>query len=160
MSFNELMSAFCAKFGLGGANTDPDGTVTLSADGVVMNFSYDRESDVVTSAAELGEPPAVGAELFFRQMLAANFPGQGLSGTTLALDDDSGRLCVLRRDPLEWLDLPRFVAAVDGLANDAIAWARLLEDYRPLGQTLSAAETADGVSPGAAGECATDFIRV
>ena len=130
MRFEDLMNEFAAQAGLGELTSNDDGTVTMSFDGAVVVFSADAQTDAMTMISELGELPERGAALFLKQSLEGNYLHRGTSGSTLAVNPNTGFLCVFRLMTMEGLAFETFVDRVTGFVNDVITWGRLLEDYR------------------------------
>ena len=144
MEFNQLIDDFAARHKVddlvavdGAAALDIDGiTVIIAANGDVMNIS-----------AEIGDPPAEGADVFANLLLEANMQ----PGAFFAKVPGPGQYVAVRRLQLCTVDGEVFDSTLESFVNQVETWRRLLEDFRPAAKAASENEAAEGPSLGSAG---------
>ena len=93
------------------------------------------EHRLLLMSADLGEPPADGAEKLFRTMLEANNLFSGTAGATLALDAASGRFRLQKYESLDELANDA-KAKVESFIEAALFWSRAVADYRPSAEVI------------------------
>ena len=93
------------------------------------------EHRLLLMLADLGEPPADGAEKLFRTMLEANNLFSGTAGATLALDASSGRFRLQKYESLDELANDA-KAKIESFIEAALFWSRAIADYRPSAEVV------------------------
>ena len=147
MEFKELISDFSSRHGLEDLAVE-DNTVAIDVDGISIMFVMD--GDVLSTIAEIGEPPAEGKADFADLLLASNFS----ANTIFAKMQESNTYVLIQRLPLTGLDGAAFDKALEELVNQAESWRNLLTEFRPAAEAAVAAES-ETPSLGA-----TVFLRV
>ena len=157
MTFEELIAAFAARYGIEGLEAG-DGAAALDVDGMEVGILYDGPADAVTLCAEIGEPPATAEDRFGGVMLQANFLFRGTDGATLAQDPDTEAFAIVRALELPGLDPDAFSEAVERFVNQLERWKRLLADFRPA--MLQTAKQEEPGDPGIAMQFEQNFLKV
>ena len=147
MEFKELISDFSSRHGLEDLAVE-DNTVAIDVDGISIMFVMD--GDVLSTIAEIGEPPAEGKADFADLLLASNFS----ANTIFAKMQESNTYVLIQRLPLAGLDGAAFDKALEEFVNQAESWRNLLTEFRPAAEAAVAAES-ETPSLGA-----TVFLRV
>lgn len=137
MSYEELIAAFGAKFGIEGL-VDEGGSVSLVIDGAKVDLISDAEADCVVIYAEIGYPPPDAGGKFGETMLKANHLFLGTNGGTLCQNPETDAYVLMRPVPLAQLEgAEEFGMAMEDVLAQVEHWRALLNGMR-------AAEVADG----------------
>ena len=131
MTFEELIAAFAAEYGIEGLEAG-DGAAVLDVDGMEVSILYDGPANTVTLCGEIGESPAEAEGHFGEVMLKANFLFRGTEGATLAQNPETGAFAIVRAFDLPMLDPDVFSGAMEHFVNQLENWKRLLADFRPI----------------------------
>ena len=134
MDFKELISDFSSRHGLEDLAVE-DNTVAIDVDGISIMFVMD--GDVLSTIAEIGEPPAEGKADFADLLLASNFS----ANTIFAKMQESNTYVLIQRLPLADLDGAAFDKALEALVNQAETWRNLLAEFRPAAEAAAEAES-------------------
>ena len=134
MEFKELISDFSSRHGLEDLAVE-DNTVAIDVDGISIMFVMD--GDVLSTIAEIGEPPAEGKADFADLLLASNFS----ANTIFAKMQESNTYVLIQRLPLAGLDGAAFDKALEEFVNQAESWRNLLAEFRPAAEAAAAAES-------------------
>ena len=117
---NLLFDEAAEKLGLVGARLDEAGACTIVSkyrDVPSVNIRYDAENDIVDIYAEVG---AVGKESFFKELLKANFFGEGTRGAVFSLAPDSEKLVLAKELPVAAImDATEFASAISNVMEVA-----------------------------------------
>ena len=148
MEFNELIADFAARHGVDDLIA-ADNAAALDIDGIIVIIV--SKDDTLTISAEIGEPPAEGAAAFANVLLEANLQ----SDSFFAKAAETDRYVIVRRLALPSLDAMAFDNAIEGIVNQAEAWHKMLEDFRPAAK--AAAEMAEAERPAFG---SSDFVQV
>ena len=130
MDFQELMSDFAARHGLGDLAVE-DNAAALDVDGIVVTLA--AAGDVLSVSADIGEPPVDGRADFVELLLEANLQ----SDAFFAKEPQNGAYILVRRLALPTLEADAFDAALESLVNLAETWRRLLADFRPVAKAAA-----------------------
>lgn len=125
MGFNELIADFAARHKVENL-VAVDGAAAIDIDGIIVTIV--AKGDVLTFSAEIGDPPAEGADVFANLLLEANMQ----SGAFFAKVPDPGQYIVVHRLQIPLLDDAAFDSALEAFVNKAETWRRLLVDFRPI----------------------------
>jgi hypothetical protein len=117
---------------------DPeDGSLTLELDGhILVSIAVDGGGETLTLFAPITAERLVDPDLAWRA-LEANFLWLGTTGATLAVEPSSGQLVLHRRLPLDGLDDPALISALEAFAAQAASW----------GGAMAAASPGNGDAP-------------
>ena len=130
MDFVELISDFGERHGIANLVAE-DNSAALDIDGILVTLV--AASDVLSAAADIGEPPVEGRGDFAELLLEANLQSEAF----FSKDPVTGSYILVRRLSLPALDGEAFDAALESLVNQAETWRRLLADYRPVANAVS-----------------------
>jgi hypothetical protein len=109
---------------------DEDGILTLMFENdVEVTMEYDDELNVLQLYAVIGEDPLDDdiRLTLYGTLLEANMAAGGISGGTLALDDESGELLLTREIDLAVADLDHLANATEAMAETAAQWRDILD---------------------------------
>ncbi|MFY4257982.1 type III secretion system chaperone [Achromobacter xylosoxidans] len=109
---------------------DEDGTLTLTFENdVEVTMEYDAELNVLQLYAVIGEDPLDDdiRLTLYGTLLEANMVAGGISGGTLALDDENGELLLTREIDLGVADLDHLANATEAMAETAAQWRDILD---------------------------------
>ena len=139
MDFNQLVEGFAARFGVEGLAV-ADGTAAITVDGIRLDIIHAKPSDapaakgllvdVVLACAEIGQPPAEGADDFAGTLLRANFLFRGSGGGTLCQNPETKAYALVRPYVLSALDVETFATKLSQLVDQVERWRDLLENWR------------------------------
>lgn len=87
--------------------------------------------DLLLMHADVGESSPEGLELLYRNILEANFLYHGTGGSTLSLNPGNGHVVLQKYNWMERLDADSLVEALGKFADTAIAWKKIINEYRP-----------------------------
>ena len=134
MEFKELISDFSTRHGLEDLDVE-DNTIAIDVDGISITFVTD--GDIISTIAEIGEPPTEGKADFADLLLAANFNAD----TIFVKMQESNTYVLIQRLSLAGLDGAAFDKALEALVNQAETWRNLLAEFRPAAEAAAAAES-------------------
>lgn len=109
---------------------DDEGMLSLAFEnGVEVTMEYDAELNVLQLYAVIGDDPLDDdiRLTLYSTLLEANMAAGGMSGGTLALDDDSGELMLTREIDLAVADLDHLALATEAMAETAGQWRDILD---------------------------------
>jgi len=130
MSYEDLIAAFGAKFGIEGL-VDEGGSVSLVIDDIKVDLISDAEADCVVIYAEIGYPPPDAGGKFGETMLKANHLFLGTSGGTLCQNPETDAYVLMRPVPLVQLEgVEAFGAVVEDVLAQVEHWRALLNGMR------------------------------
>jgi len=132
MQYNELLKVFGEKLG-GGMDLTPDaaGAVMLDVDGMPLTILNLEEVDLVALVGVVGEPPPEERmERLYRVLLEANHNFAGTAGSTLSINQETGKVSLCRVLPLALTDGDTFFGEVERFVNMLETWRKLVADYR------------------------------
>ena len=138
MEFNELIADFAERHKVEDL-VSIDGAASLDIDGIIVTIV--SRDETLTISAEIGDPPAEGADAFSNMLLEANLQ----SGAYFAKSPGHGPYFVIRRLPLSLTDGVSFDSELEAFVNNAENWCRILSDFRPMAK--AAAAKAEAGSP-------------
>lgn len=124
-----------------------DGVCTLGIDDMTISLQEIDELGVISTFAEIGEPPPQGLEKLYEAMLAANHLFAGTAGSTISFDVEQRRFYLCRIDHEPLMDAEGFFAMLEKFVNTLETWRKLLADYRPDESAAAAAPPADEQPP-------------
>ncbi|MFY3305591.1 type III secretion system chaperone [Achromobacter xylosoxidans] len=107
-----------------------DGILTLMFENdVEVTMEYDNELNVLQLYAVIGGDPLDDdiRLTLYGTLLEANMVAGGISGGTLALDDESGELLLTREIDLSVVDLDHLANATEAMAETAAQWRDILD---------------------------------
>ena len=136
MQLNELIKSLNEV--AGGEFTVENDTCTIGIDDMVVTIQEIAEEGIITTYAEIGEPPPQGLEQLLDSMLQANYLFQGTGGATISRDPESGKFFLCRCDASDTLDGEKFLKMVEKFVNVLETWVKLLANYRPAEESQSA----------------------
>lgn len=116
------------------------GTVSLQVGNGPVLILSNPELKELCVLAEVGEPPAEGADEFDRQLLEEDFRLAASGRASLSFDSGSGKYVAIETVPSDGLDdeaLREIVTAIAGMRD---AWRVRLADVRPENQGLSSSD--------------------
>ena len=117
---NLLFDKAAEKLGLVDAQLDESCACTIVSKytGVPsVNIRYDAENDIVDIYAEVG---VVGKESLFKELLKANFFGEGTRGAVFSLAPDSEKLILAKEMPVAAItDATEFASAISNVMEVA-----------------------------------------
>ena len=144
MNTKELMADFARRLGIEGFEGD---SLSFEADALAVTVSHIDEIAALVLVGDIGEPPPERLEGLYRTLLSANHLFSGTGGSTLAFDDDSGRITLCRTLPLALVDADSLYADVERFVNTAEAWRKIVTDYRGAAETAASQEADVADSP-------------
>lgn len=137
MSYDELIAAFGAKYGIEGLASQ-GGVASLVIDGGRVDLVSDEAADSVVVCAEIGFPPPDANGRFGEVMLKANHLFLGTGGGTLCQNPDTDAYVLMRPVPLARLEgAEAFGAIIENVLSQVENWRQILAGMRT-------AETAEG----------------
>ena len=137
MSYDELIAAFGAKYGIDGLASQ-GGAAALVIDGVKIDLLSDEAADCAVIYAEIGHPPPSSDGKFGETMLKANHLFLGTSGGTLCQNPETDAYALMRPVPLARLEgAEAFGAILEDVLSQVENWRQVLAGMR-------GAETAEG----------------
>ena len=155
MTFDELVSAFAARYAVEGLSAE-DGAAALSVDGTQVSLRESADGAAVVLAADIGEMPPDAAGAFAAVALQANYAAAG--GTALSLDDEAGELFATSSLPLALADPEALSRAVEDLVDTAAEWSRLATAFLDVDEEAALSRADDENARPLSG--VPDFIRV
>ncbi|MBP5321478.1 MAG: type III secretion system chaperone [Kiritimatiellae bacterium] len=91
------------------------------------------ERGMMLTCADLGEPPPEGLEQLYRTLLEANDLYGDTGGATLSINRQTGHVRLQRFDDMDTLAAIGPAKALVAFADTAVAWKRLIADFRDAG---------------------------
>lgn len=146
MRINELIGELEKR--TGGTYPIEGGICAISIDDMPVTIQEINEIGVISTYAEIGEPPPQGLEKLYEAMLSANHLFQGTNGSTISFDAESRHFFLCRVDQTSMMDGAGFCAMLEQFVNTLAVWRKMLADYRPVAETV--VDEPDGLS-GSAG---------
>ena len=143
--FDELMSAAGEELGLPDFRPNSDGGCALEVDGLRVSFMESVERGEVLTWAEVCDLPENGREPLLRALMTSAFLGTATDGASVAIDAETGRICLQRFDALASLDGPSFLARLEKFVQTLVEWRRIAGEFRPLAEEV-AQKAEDGMS--------------
>lgn len=120
-----------------------DGVCTLGIDDMTVTVQEIDEVGVISTYADIGEPPPQGLEKLFESMLVANYLFAGTAGSTISFNSERRVFVLCRVDPVSMMDGEKFCNMLEKFVNTLESWRKLLADYRPLAENSSSAENTE-----------------
>ena len=120
MNIDRLVGEFFEKMGAEPVGRDDDGVYRFEVDGLQVSFF--ENGDFVHFIAAAGSVPEDGREALYREMLTAMFPGEESEQNVLTLMPDDGRVCLYRKEPAEFMELPQFCEAFAAFSESLMKW--------------------------------------
>lgn len=147
MQYDEIIAALSEKIGI--PLTSDDGVCQLGVDDMQVTLMSIPEAESISLYAEIGMPPPQGLETLYRTMLECNHLFKGTMGSTISLDEESGKFYLCRYDRLQMMEIDQYLKILENFVNTLETWQGILRDYRPQEQP---AEKPAGEGEGAAPE--------
>ncbi len=120
-----LLSELARRLGLGALGLDAEGLAAVRVDGrFVLHALAEDGARNALLYIPLGPAPEGGKATLYRRMLVANLGSGGL--ITLALDEASERIVLLRSIEPQAMDWPAFEQLVEELLGAAESWSENL----------------------------------
>ncbi len=147
MVFEELLSAFAAKYGIEGLD-GADGVAELDVEGIRVELLDDPQTHGMLACAEIGHPPPDANGAFGAMMLMANFLLRATEGATLCQNPETNAYAIVRPFQLALTDIASLSAGLESLVNQAENWRKALAGLRvaETAQSQGAATLPDGDS--------------
>jgi len=146
MRFEEIVQGLGERLGV--ELQCSDGVCTLGVDDMTVTMQLlEGMEERLCVYAEIGDPPPQGLEQLLSAMLNANHLFQGTAGATISQDPTTGKFCLCRYDPLDMLDVDKFMTFLEHFVNTLETWRKLLVDYRPAEEGARSAESEPEVMP-------------
>ena len=153
MEFKELMTGFASKLGIVGLDVDEERTF-LEIDGMKVEVFQDEKANTMMLCGIVGDGPAEETPRWNALLLQANFLFLETSGATLAQNPETKQYILERALPLESLDVPGLIVAMESFVNQLERWKAMLEDFCPFrGTAEKALQEMDAIPVG------SGFIR-
>lgn len=144
MEFNELIAHFAKRHNVEDL-VAVDSAAALDIDGIIVIIV--ARDEMLSLSAEIGEPPAEGADAFGNILLETNMQADAF----FAKFPDSGPYAAMRRIHLSLLDDDSFDAMLEAFVNHVENWRRILADFRPVAKAAAEAKAGESPSFGSAG---------
>ena len=132
MDVKEIFNGANALRGTDAFALDENGMCSILMGGdLAVRLLHVPETDELLTMARVGGEPTEGAEWLHLAMLRAMFMFKGTGGATLAVDEETQDIVLLRRDDLAVLDTERFLTRLDDFAAAARAWQQTILAFVP-----------------------------
>lgn len=123
-----LLREFGERSGIPDLVLDEENACRLSFDGrIEVDLNVEPELAEAHLSSEVGRVGDERQAAIYRELLEANLYWIGTGGATLALDGEAGRVILAYREPLEQLDLERFMQILEGFVNTTEYWLDRLD---------------------------------